>query len=109
MENGNTQKSVKYLLIMKRVSLLAVSAVLLGTVAFLVFHLSPAHAARSEKAPEVAFHGVAEADYQNRFTQIAAMGYRPVWVNAFTVGSQTYFNAIFHPADGTLCAARHGM
>ena len=109
MESGNKQTPLQHLLAIKWISLLAASAMLLGIVAFLAFHITNASAASPEKASEVAFHGVAEADYQNKFTQISNSGYQPMWVNAFNVGDQAYFNALFHPADGTPWVARHGM
>jgi hypothetical protein len=58
---------------------------------------------------EVARHGIAESDYQVEFDRITKSGYRPVWVDGYDVGGETYFNAIFRPADGTPWAARHGL
>jgi hypothetical protein len=58
---------------------------------------------------EVARHGIPEASYQAEFDKIASSGYRPVWVNAYDVGGQTFFNVIFHPEDGTPWVARHGL
>jgi hypothetical protein len=58
---------------------------------------------------EVARHGIPEASYQAEFDKIASSGYRPVWVDAYTVGGQTFFNVIFHPEDGTPWVARHGL
>jgi hypothetical protein len=58
---------------------------------------------------EVAFHGVAEAQYQAKFDQVTGSGYRPVWVDGYDVAGQTYFNAIFRPDDGTPWVARSGL
>jgi murein DD-endopeptidase MepM/ murein hydrolase activator NlpD len=58
---------------------------------------------------EVALHGIPEASYQAEFDKAVSSGYRPVWVDAYNVGGKTFFNVIFHPADGTPWVARHGL
>ncbi|WP_164014111.1 peptidoglycan DD-metalloendopeptidase family protein [Pyxidicoccus trucidator] len=58
---------------------------------------------------EVARHGVSAASYDTVFDDIAAAGYRPVWVDGYEDGSSTYYNAVFRPADGYAWVARHGM
>lgn len=58
---------------------------------------------------ELARHGIPASQYQTEFDRITKSGYRPVWVDGFTVGSQTYYNAIFRPADGVGWSARHGI
>lgn len=57
---------------------------------------------------EVAYHGVPNAEYQRLFLDVAASGYRPVWVDGFEVASATYFNVVFRPSDGPW-AARHNL
>jgi hypothetical protein len=61
-----------------------------------------------EGAAEVAKHGVAAECYQDVFNQITSRGYRPVFVDGYAVGGQTFFNAIFRPA-GPASVARHGL
>jgi hypothetical protein len=59
--------------------------------------------------PEVGRHGIPAIAYQAEFDKIVSSGYRPVWVDAYDVDGETFFNAIFRPADGTAWVARHGM
>ncbi|MBZ4420658.1 peptidoglycan DD-metalloendopeptidase family protein [Myxococcus sp. RHSTA-1-4] len=58
---------------------------------------------------EVARHGVPASSYQTVFNDITAAGYRPVWVDGYEDGSNTYYNAVFRPADGYAWAARHAL
>lgn len=58
---------------------------------------------------EVTRSGIAEASYQAEFDKATSSGYRPVWVDGYNVNGAVFFNAIFHPNDGTAWAARHGM
>lgn len=58
---------------------------------------------------EVSKHGIPAAQYQAEFAKISSSGYRPVWVDGYAVGGQTYFNVIFRPADGTAWVARHNL
>ena len=58
---------------------------------------------------EVTRAGIPEASYQAEFEHATSSGYRPVWVDGYEVNGQVFFNAIFHPNDGTAWAARHGM
>jgi murein DD-endopeptidase MepM/ murein hydrolase activator NlpD len=58
---------------------------------------------------EVARHGVPAGSYQTVFTDITTAGYRPVWVDGFDVGGNTYFNAVFRPTGGKAWVARHNL
>jgi hypothetical protein len=53
--------------------------------------------------------GIPEASYQAEFTKMYTSGYRPVFVDAYDVGGQAYFNVIMRPADGVPWVARHGL
>ncbi len=44
---------------------------------------------------EVAFHGVAETDFQTAFDRATGCGYYPVWVDGFEFNDKNYYNAIF--------------
>lgn len=57
---------------------------------------------------EVVRNGVPAAAYQSMVTDIAAAGYRPIWVDGYEVSGATYFNAVFRPAD-VPWAARHNL
>ncbi|MEO7578765.1 MAG: peptidoglycan DD-metalloendopeptidase family protein [Massilia sp.] len=58
---------------------------------------------------EVTRSGIPEAAYQAEFDRVTSSGYRPVWVDAYEVNGRVFFNAIFHPEDGTAWTAHHGM
>lgn len=59
---------------------------------------------------EVSHHGIPAASYQTIFDRATKAGYRPVWLDGYEVGGQTYFNVIFRPSAGAPAwAARHGM
>ena len=58
---------------------------------------------------EVTRNGVPEAGYQAEFDKAVSSGYHPVWVDGYEVNGQVFFNAIFHPNNGSAWAARHGM
>jgi murein DD-endopeptidase MepM/ murein hydrolase activator NlpD len=58
---------------------------------------------------EVAKHAVIESKYQQEFDKIWPCGYYPIWVDAYDVGGNTYFNAIFRPSAGVQWVARHHM
>lgn len=60
-------------------------------------------------SPEHARHGISASCYQDVVNRVTAAGYRPVWVDGFTVAGKTYFNAIFRPVDGTPYVAKHGL
>ncbi|RMG61658.1 MAG: hypothetical protein D6715_13210, partial [Calditrichaeota bacterium] len=55
--------------------------------------------------PEWSRFGVSEELYQYTFEH----GYRPVWVDAYTVKGKTYFNVVFRPAGGVPWVAFHGL
>ena len=57
----------------------------------------------------VAFHGVADADYQGRFNQAVASGHAPVLVAATGSGSATVFAAVFEQGIPGPWLARHGL
>jgi hypothetical protein len=109
MESVSDQKSVKRFLSIKWVSLFALLVMLLSIGAALVARPSFIKAANATQASEITIIGVPEAHYQSRFDQITKAGYAPFWFNAYTVGDQTYFNAIFHPNNGIPWVARHNM
>ncbi|HSC53502.1 MAG TPA: peptidoglycan DD-metalloendopeptidase family protein [Phnomibacter sp.] len=58
---------------------------------------------------EVAKHGVPESSYQTEFDKIWPCGYYPIWVDAYDVAGNTFFNAIFRPSAGVQWVARHNM
>jgi len=58
---------------------------------------------------EISQFGVPEASYQTIFNRATSSGYRPVWLDGYEVGGQTFFNVIFHPSIGPAWLARHGM
>lgn len=62
-----------------------------------------------ERRAELARHGITASCYQDVVNRVTAAGYRPVWVDGYTVAGKTYYNAIFRPKDGTAYAARHGL
>lgn len=58
---------------------------------------------------ELTRFGIPAGSYQKEFDRIVASGYRPVWVDGYEVGANTFFNAIFRAADGVPWVARHGL
>jgi hypothetical protein len=58
---------------------------------------------------EVARHGVPESHYQQTFMIISGSGYKPDWVDGYRFSNNTYYNAVFRPADGIPWVARHGL
>ena len=62
------------------------------------------------KGPEwVAHHGLNATDFQKAFDKLAGEGYRPVWVNGYTVRNTDLYAAIWEKRDGPAWAARHGL
>jgi hypothetical protein len=59
--------------------------------------------------PEIVLHGIPDANFQTEFNKATGAGYRMVWVDGFDVGGKTFFNMIFHPADGTEWEAHVGL
>jgi hypothetical protein len=57
---------------------------------------------------EVSRHGISADTYQDTFDSIVDCGLRPVFVDGYDVGGQTFFNATFRPA-GPASVARHGL
>src|SRR5262249_43777475 len=60
-------------------------------------------------AREVVRSQVPASSYQAVFERFANSGYRPVWVDGYDVNGQTFYNAVFRPADGVEWVARHGL
>ena len=54
-------------------------------------------------------HGVPAADYQALFNQMVANGYRPIWVDGYQVGGNTFFNAIFDRSVVASWSSAHGL
>jgi CubicO group peptidase (beta-lactamase class C family) len=57
----------------------------------------------------LAFHGVADGDYQGRFDQAVASGYAPVLVSATGSGVGAIFAAVFEQGIPGPWLARHGL
>ncbi|MBT9312835.1 hypothetical protein [Leptothoe kymatousa] len=57
----------------------------------------------------VARHGMTSSQYQARFNQYVADGYRLVDVSGYSVGNQTRYAAIWEKRSGPAWVARHGM
>jgi hypothetical protein len=83
-------------------SALAIAGVLLAATFGLIGHALTTKAAGATHQGEIAANGVPEAQAQSKFNQIKNQnpGYRLTWVQAYTVNNKTYFNYIFHPANG---------
>lgn len=58
---------------------------------------------------EVCRFGVSANLYQKEFDKVWTCGYYPVWVDAYNVGGNTYFNVIFRRSHGLQWVARHNM
>jgi hypothetical protein len=105
MESIEDQKSInlRRKSIMLRLLIIAgiTLAILLSMAESNLFSAKAAHAATAQ-APqgELALNGYSRANFQARFNQYKQLGYELVWINAFSVNGQTYYNGIFHPADG---------
>lgn len=54
-------------------------------------------------------HGVPAANYQALFNQLVANGFRPVWVDGYRSGGQSFINAIFDKSQVPSWAAAHGQ
>lgn len=57
----------------------------------------------------LAFHGVADGDYQGRFDQAVASGFAPVLVSATGAGGGAVFAAVFEQGVPGPWLAKHGM
>ncbi|MBT9317438.1 hypothetical protein [Leptothoe spongobia] len=57
----------------------------------------------------VARHGMTSSQYQARFDQYVADGYRLVHVSGYSVGNQARYAAIWEKRSGPAWVARHGM
>lgn len=57
----------------------------------------------------VARHGMTSSQYQSRFNQYVADGYRPVDVSGYQVGNQTRYAAIWEKRSGPAWVTHHGM
>ncbi len=63
----------------------------------------------SNSSPWVARHGMTSSQYQARFDQYVADGYRLVDVSGYSVGNQARYAAIWEKRSGPAWVARHGM
>ncbi|MBL7787282.1 MAG: serine hydrolase [Chitinophagales bacterium] len=60
--------------------------------------------------PWIAYHGLTAADYQTKFNQHTAQGYRPVQVTGFALNNIPYFTVIFEKqTNPPQWVAHHGM
>jgi hypothetical protein len=57
---------------------------------------------------EVSRHSIEASCFQDVINLVVARGYRPVFVDGYDVGGNTYFNATFR-SGGPAWAARHGL
>lgn len=53
--------------------------------------------------------GVPVADYQALFNQLVANGFRPVWIDGYRSGGQSFINAIFDKTQVASWASAHGQ
>ncbi len=58
---------------------------------------------------EVSRHGIEAECYQDVFNLIVSRGYRPVFVDGYDVGGDTFFNATFRTGGPSSWVARHGL
>ncbi|MEM9807101.1 MAG: hypothetical protein AAF959_17685 [Cyanobacteria bacterium P01_D01_bin.56] len=63
----------------------------------------------SRRTPWVAHHGMSSGQYQTKFDQYVADGYRLVDVSGYSVGNQARYAAIWEKRSGPAWVARHGM
>ena len=56
-----------------------------------------------------AVHGLTGAEYQQRFDELLAQGFRPVDVSGYSVDGQDRYAAIFEQREGPAFQARHGL
>lgn len=63
----------------------------------------------TKNVPWVAHHGMSSADYQNKFNQYTAKGYRPLLVGGYVVNGVDYYVAIWEKSSSGAWVARHGM
>jgi hypothetical protein len=57
----------------------------------------------------LARHGLDAGQYQALFDTLPAQGFRPMRVNAYTVGGRDLFATVWHQQDGPPWLARHGL
>ena len=55
---------------------------------------------KSGKGAWAARHNMTAQQYQDEFDRFYYMGYRPVWVNGYTVNNQNYYAAIWESQNG---------
>ena len=58
---------------------------------------------------EVSKHGISNSRYQTEFDRMASSGYRPVWIDGYSVDGKAFYNVIFRPDNGKEWIARHGL
>lgn len=56
-----------------------------------------------------AFHGLTSAQYQAQFDRLTRSGFRPVFINGFTVGNDDRYNAVFDKSASSAWVARHNI
>jgi hypothetical protein len=54
-------------------------------------------------------HGLTAAGYQKSFDEMAAQGYRLVWVDGHSYSGRAHYAAIWELAPGPAWQARHGL
>ena len=63
----------------------------------------------SNGMPFVARHNIDGATYQAQFDVLGQLGYRPVWINAYSEGIGARFNAVWEQSGGPSWVARHNL
>lgn len=64
---------------------------------------------RSNGLPFVARHNIDGATYQAQFDVLGQLGYRPVWINGYSEGIGSRFNAVWEQCEGPAWVARHNL
>ncbi len=54
-------------------------------------------------------HGMSSADYQSKFDLYKGQGYRLTWINAYGVGNQAQYSAIWEKTGGSAYVTHHAM
>jgi hypothetical protein len=62
----------------------------------------------SKGLPEIAYHGVRDADYQRLFDHARASGYQLEWVDGFELRGRVFYNVVFRPKSDDWSAV-HGL
>ena len=64
---------------------------------------------RSNGNAIVARHGIDSQTHQSQFNILTQLGYRPTWVNGYSEGIGTRFNAVWEQRQGPAWVARHDL